>query len=32
VDLPWERTDRADLLGEAAGLTRPESLARKEYA
>ena len=32
VDLPWERTDRADLLSEAAGVTRPQALARKEYA
>jgi len=32
VDLPWERTDRADLLSEAAGLPRPQTLAIKEYA
>jgi S-adenosylmethionine synthetase len=32
VDLPWERTDRADLLSEAAGLTRPQTSAMKEYA
>jgi S-adenosylmethionine synthetase len=32
VDLPWERTDRADLLSGAAGLTRPQTSAMKEYA
>jgi S-adenosylmethionine synthetase len=32
VDLPWERTDRADLLSDAAGLTRPQTLAMKEHA
>ena len=32
VDLPWERTDRADLLSEAVGLNRPQTLAMKEHA
>lgn len=27
VDLPWERTDKADALAEAAGITRPEATA-----